>query len=146
MKSSIRAKSFEGTPWLSSIQLHKKLGVPFTYTDGHLDELNSLWALTYTDQRHIDKLITSVSKKNWTNFSTVSLLWFVQVFLKQTLDVFCQYTNRHLQHLIINLYCLYQSFCTVQDTTYLPHNFKKKLDFVDPSGPSASRTYIVATS
>ena len=30
--------------------------------------------------------------------------------------------------------------------TKLPHNFLKKLDFVDPSGPSASRTYIVATS
>ena len=30
--------------------------------------------------------ITSVSKKKpWTNYSTVSLLWFVQVFLKQTL-------------------------------------------------------------
>ena len=24
-------------------------------------------------------------KKTWTNYSTVSLLWFVQVFLKQTL-------------------------------------------------------------
>ena len=29
--------------------------------------------------------VTSVSKKNWTNYSTVSLLWFVQIFLKQTL-------------------------------------------------------------
>ena len=28
--------------------------------------------------------VTSVSKKTWTNYSTVSLLWFVQVFLKQT--------------------------------------------------------------
>ena len=27
------------------------------------------------------------SKKIWTNYSTVSLLWFVQVFLKQTLFV-----------------------------------------------------------
>ena len=28
-------------------------------------------------------------KKTWTNYNTVSLLWFVQVFLNQTLDSLC---------------------------------------------------------
>ena len=32
--------------------------------------------------------LTSVSKKTWTNYSTESLLWFVQIFMKQTLIKF----------------------------------------------------------
>ena len=33
----------------------------------------------------IRSLLTSISKKTWTSYSTVSLLWFVQVFWKQTI-------------------------------------------------------------
>ena len=38
-------------------------------------------------------------KKTWTNYSTVSLLWFVQVFLKQTLQ------HTHLKITIYYIWC-----------------------------------------
>ena len=51
--------------------------------------------------------LTYVSKKKWTNYSTVSLLLFVQVFLKQTLQnnkyVLIKQTNKKLWSVVWSL-------------------------------------------
>ena len=51
-------------------------------------------------------LLTSVSKKKWTNYSTVSLLWFVQFFLKQTL-----YGTVQEETDTERLFTIFQRFC-----------------------------------